>query len=64
MWERACSRKRWISQPIQGLTLRLREQARSHICFAVWLRSALMHQFARRIRLQHRPIVPQRHQHK
>ncbi|PMU13084.1 hypothetical protein C1X89_33645 [Pseudomonas sp. GP01-A8] len=31
MWERACSRKRWISQRMCNLTHRFREQARSHI---------------------------------
>ncbi|AMW83765.1 hypothetical protein AK972_2965 [Pseudomonas yamanorum] len=31
MWERACSRKRWFSQPIHRLAHRLRAQARSHI---------------------------------
>ncbi|QBR29626.1 hypothetical protein E3Z29_03285 [Pseudomonas sp. S150] len=30
MWERACSRKRWIIQPVRCLTRRLREQAPSH----------------------------------
>ncbi|PMV14598.1 hypothetical protein C1X83_04355 [Pseudomonas sp. GP01-A4] len=30
VWERACSRMRWISQYIWRLTLRIREQARSH----------------------------------
>ncbi len=30
MWERACSRMRYISQLIRRLTLRIREQARSH----------------------------------
>ncbi|PSL93995.1 hypothetical protein C7U57_12160 [Pseudomonas sp. R9.37] len=34
MWERACSRRRWFSLLIRRLTHRLREQARSHICFA------------------------------
>ncbi|PTC32521.1 hypothetical protein C9382_03590 [Pseudomonas aylmerensis] len=29
-WERACSRKRWISGYMCGLTHRIREQARSH----------------------------------
>ncbi|TSD78832.1 hypothetical protein FFI16_021165 [Pseudomonas sp. KBS0710] len=33
MWERACSRMRWISQYIYWLTHRIREQARSHIRF-------------------------------
>jgi len=31
MWERACSRRRWVSQYMWWLTHRLREQARSHI---------------------------------
>ncbi|RQO52654.1 hypothetical protein DBR46_19735 [Pseudomonas sp. KBW05] len=31
MWERACSRMRWVSQHILRLTHRIREQARSHI---------------------------------
>ncbi|AYF47275.1 hypothetical protein DXV65_06640 [Pseudomonas fluorescens] len=35
MWERACSRKRWISQHICLLILRIREQARSHISSCV-----------------------------
>ncbi|PTC31563.1 hypothetical protein C9382_05665 [Pseudomonas aylmerensis] len=30
MWERACSRRRHISHPLQRLTHRFREQARSH----------------------------------
>ncbi|TMU69723.1 hypothetical protein FGA82_29535 [Pseudomonas fluorescens] len=30
LWERACSRKRSVSQPEHRLTGRLREQARSH----------------------------------
>ncbi|QAY90632.1 hypothetical protein CUN63_12095 [Pseudomonas sp. ACM7] len=30
MWERACSRKRCVIQQIGRLTLRIREQARSH----------------------------------
>ncbi|CAI8898795.1 hypothetical protein EMIT0P43_30540 [Pseudomonas jessenii] len=30
MWERACSRRRWVSQHECCLTLRFREQARSH----------------------------------
>ncbi|AYF51571.1 hypothetical protein DXV65_29790 [Pseudomonas fluorescens] len=30
MWERACSRRRQISQHLQRLTHRFREQARSH----------------------------------
>ncbi|MND58956.1 hypothetical protein D3C80_501310 [compost metagenome] len=32
LWERACSRKRWVSQHLCKLTRRLREQARSHRC--------------------------------
>ncbi|PJK32275.1 hypothetical protein CWC48_22380 [Pseudomonas sp. S10E 269] len=36
MWERACSRMRWLSWPIGWLTLRIREQARSHTCPAVF----------------------------
>ncbi|OWP69050.1 hypothetical protein CEC48_24905 [Pseudomonas sp. K2I15] len=43
MWERACSRKRWFSQHIQRLTHRLREQARSHIGFAVLLIIRITH---------------------
>ena len=31
MWERACSRKRCVSRQMYWLTLRIREQARSHI---------------------------------
>ena len=31
MWERACSRRRCVSQYIWRLNHRLREQARSHI---------------------------------
>ena len=31
MWERACSRMRWISQYFRWLAHRIREQARSHI---------------------------------
>ncbi len=31
MWERACSRMRWISHRMHQLTHRFREQARSHI---------------------------------
>ncbi|RQO53852.1 hypothetical protein DBR46_14655 [Pseudomonas sp. KBW05] len=30
VWERACSRTRWVSQYICKLTHRIREQARSH----------------------------------
>ncbi|MDF9907895.1 hypothetical protein QF017_002793 [Pseudomonas laurylsulfatiphila] len=30
LWERACPRKRWVSQHLCKLTLRLRGQARSH----------------------------------
>ncbi len=33
MWERACSRMRWISQQMYRLSPRIREQARSHIWF-------------------------------
>ena len=35
MWERACSRMRWVSQYIYRLTRRLREQARSHILISI-----------------------------
>src|SRR5471032_1253785 len=35
MWEQACSRMRWISQYIRRLTRSFREQARSHMGFAV-----------------------------
>ncbi len=31
MWERACSRKRCVSQQVYQLIHRFREQARSHI---------------------------------
>ncbi|PMU24194.1 hypothetical protein C1X89_12085 [Pseudomonas sp. GP01-A8] len=31
LWERACSRRQWLSQHLQRLTHRFREQARSHI---------------------------------
>ena len=31
LWERACSRKRWVRQHIRRLIVRLGEQARSHI---------------------------------
>ena len=31
MWERACSRMRWVSQQMWRLIYRIREQARSHI---------------------------------
>ncbi|PJK34489.1 hypothetical protein CWC48_04565 [Pseudomonas sp. S10E 269] len=31
VWERACSRRRYISQSIGRLTLRFREQARSQV---------------------------------
>ncbi|KAA2226306.1 hypothetical protein F1720_27140, partial [Pseudomonas brenneri] len=31
MWERACSRMQWISQPMYWLIHCIREQARSHI---------------------------------
>ncbi len=34
MWERACSRMRWVSQRISSLIHRIREQARSHREFA------------------------------
>ncbi|MQB14147.1 hypothetical protein DXU77_03295 [Pseudomonas lactis] len=34
MWERACSRMRYISHQMFRLGHRFREQARSHICFA------------------------------
>ncbi len=30
LWERACSRMRSVSQQVSCLTLRIREQARSH----------------------------------
>ncbi|PKH83323.1 hypothetical protein CXF97_08790 [Pseudomonas sp. Choline-02u-1] len=30
LWERACSRMRWVSLQIRRLTLRLREEARFH----------------------------------
>ncbi|RAH02695.1 hypothetical protein DJ480_09300 [Pseudomonas sp. Leaf98] len=33
MWERACPRRRWISQHIWRLKHRFREQARSHTFF-------------------------------
>ncbi|PTC28330.1 hypothetical protein C9382_14800 [Pseudomonas aylmerensis] len=38
MWERACSRRRWISHPVHRLTHRFREQARSHSFdrFSAW----------------------------
>ncbi|RFP95502.1 hypothetical protein DA482_00365 [Pseudomonas fluorescens] len=39
MWERACSRKRSVSHRICRLNHRLREQARSHICFVLPERS-------------------------
>ncbi|TSD79628.1 hypothetical protein FFI16_025415 [Pseudomonas sp. KBS0710] len=35
MWERACSRRRCVSQQVYRLIRRFREQARSHIGFAV-----------------------------
>ncbi|TDK53121.1 hypothetical protein E1508_19505 [Pseudomonas moraviensis] len=43
LWERACSRRRWISQLIRRLIQRSREQARSHrvwreLIRPVWLR--------------------------
>ena len=31
MWERACSRMQFVSQQINWLNYRFREQARSHI---------------------------------
>ncbi|RQO49102.1 hypothetical protein DBR46_23980 [Pseudomonas sp. KBW05] len=37
MWERACSRKRSVSRCMYQLTDCIREQARSHICFAASL---------------------------
>ncbi|TSD80362.1 hypothetical protein FFI16_029285 [Pseudomonas sp. KBS0710] len=37
LWERACSRIRWVSQYMCKLTHRLREQARSHICSALFV---------------------------
>ncbi|CAI8825142.1 hypothetical protein EMIT0P43_10733 [Pseudomonas jessenii] len=37
MWERACSRKRFNRQHSSRLTLRIREQARSHIGSAAFL---------------------------
>src|SRR5476649_2958833 len=37
LWERACSRKRWVSHQMYQLTLRIREQARSHIRLRVAL---------------------------
>ncbi|OLU03021.1 hypothetical protein BVK86_11975 [Pseudomonas reinekei] len=42
LWERACSRRRIIIQPLCWLTHRFREQARSHICFRVPVRAALV----------------------
>ncbi|CAI8782357.1 hypothetical protein EMIT0P43_190051 [Pseudomonas jessenii] len=33
LWERACSRMRWVRRQLCRLTQRIREQARSHICF-------------------------------
>ncbi|TVT89498.1 hypothetical protein FPT15_20075 [Pseudomonas sp. RGB] len=30
LWERACSRRRWVSRQIHWLRHRIREQARSH----------------------------------
>jgi len=36
LWERACPRKRWVSQHLCKLTLRLREQARSHKGFCAY----------------------------
>ncbi len=38
MWERACSRMRCFSHLMYWLTHCIREQARSHICFAMCLR--------------------------
>ena len=35
MWERACSRMRWVRQHFSRLTRPLREQARSHI--SIWV---------------------------
>ncbi|PYB90132.1 hypothetical protein DMX03_06905 [Pseudomonas koreensis] len=35
LWERACSRKRRVSQPCSQLPECLREQARSHTCSTV-----------------------------
>ena len=37
MWERACSRMQCVSQQINWLIHRIREQARSHIFDRVWL---------------------------
>ena len=37
MWERACSRRRWVSHLVYKLTLRIREQARSHSFNRVYL---------------------------
>ncbi len=34
LWERACSRRRWVSHSRCRLKYRIREQARSHICYA------------------------------
>ncbi len=36
MWERACSRMRFISHQMYRLTHRFREQARSHIGLCVF----------------------------
>ncbi|QBQ09085.1 hypothetical protein DCC84_04765 [Pseudomonas sp. SXM-1] len=41
MWERACSRMRCVSQCIWRLMHRIREQARSHMCPVVFVRSGL-----------------------
>ena len=35
MWERACSRMRCTRRPMGWLTVRIREQARSHILIGV-----------------------------
>ncbi|AYF49308.1 hypothetical protein DXV65_17585 [Pseudomonas fluorescens] len=42
MWERACPRRRQTSHPLQQLTHRFREQARSHSCDCClgWIRGA------------------------
>ena len=40
LWERACSRKRWVSLHQHWMCRRLREQARSHIGFWPFIRSA------------------------
>ncbi|QBQ11982.1 hypothetical protein DCC84_20515 [Pseudomonas sp. SXM-1] len=41
MWERACSRMRWVSQYMCWLNHRIREQARSHGGPVLFLRSLL-----------------------